>query len=238
MVRAGELANARLTPASTKRRPQQWGASSSWCVSAKAAMRRPSTAHRRSARSGWRTSDRRACDEVAEVEAGELALARSDRDVGRRAHAPCTHMIVGVHRFFERRSPRSATSAAKRIASGALYVPWASTINSTSGPRARRAARTRSTLVSTSPSMTPTRSDSSRSPARRSRGAAADPRSVGHPPIAYAGRVSVRGPPQDPRRASRVVAEQVPQGHVDPRSSRRPRFSPSQHREASSIVDA
>ena len=47
--------------------------------------------------------------------------------------------------------------AAKRFASATLNVPWASTISSTSGPSAARAAATRATLVSTAPSITPTR---------------------------------------------------------------------------------
>ena len=198
-------------------------------------MRRPSVGPPQIARSGCSTSTASVIDEVAEVEAGELALPGGDGHVRRRPH-------LRQRRAGRRRSPAPRTSArrsgsmpaAKRLASATLNVPWASTISSTSGAERRagggdpgHARRRRS------PSITPTRIFTAPNPAATyAPQLVADAVGVG-PPAAGVQRhvAAARAAPQVDDRRAEGAAEEIPQRHVDAAHRRHRQPAPPEDRE-------
>ena len=101
IVAAG-LAAASCTPAAkTNAPPQMCGATVRPWAEPSATIFCASLMPPQMPRSGCRMSTARALDQVAEVEARELALARGDRDVGRRAHLGGAAAVVGVDGLLE-----------------------------------------------------------------------------------------------------------------------------------------
>ena len=107
---------------------------------------------------GLHDVDRAQHREVAEIVAGELALAGRDRDVGRRARTSAQPALSSaVTGSSNQVRSQSSTRRQKRFASATDKVPCASHISPISGPSASRAACTRRAEWRGSPSMMPTR---------------------------------------------------------------------------------
>ena len=219
MVRADGLASASETPAvKESAEPQQCGASSTWWLSASAAILRASDGPPQIVNVWLDDVDESPVDEVGEVEPGELALAGGDRDAGGGADAGGTGAIVGSDRLLEPSDPARLDRGGERDPlSGGENVPCASTIRSIAGPSPARAAWTWVMLAATSPSITPTRIFTAPKPCSAyARSWAPISSAPAQPPDVYAGQrvVACPSPECEHRHADRPPND-VPQGHVD-----------------------
>ena len=220
--------------------PQRWGANRIWWAAASASIRMVSVMPPAMDRSGWKMSLARSSARVAEGEAGELAFAGRDGNVGRRADLRLAALVVRRHRLLQPADvavgDRPAEPLRLRDGEGSVRVAHDVDVRPEALARGPHAFHGMGERAVAGPD---THLHGLESPAVEEPPEFLHDAGRGSP---TAGRVGGHGglaasADQLPDRPAEVLAENVPQGHVDPRYGRDGDPAPAEGREDVAAAD-